>query len=312
MSRVALVTGGAGFIGSHLVKKLLHENYKVIVYDDLSNGSGKKNLPKKINFIKGSILNEAKFAKSCSKADVVFNLAVKPLPMSFDNPEEVVKVNGLGTLIVAKTCTQLKKKLIHVSSSESYGTAQNVPMNESHTFFPTTVYAASKAASEYYVQSLHESDGLKMVIVRPFNCYGPYMRDDVYAAAIPNFYHRITKRKPPIIFGNGKQTRDLTYVEDTVNGIFLADKRTKAIGKALNIGQGKETSINQVAKMMIKQYSGITETSVSSKILYKKERKGDVRRHFADISYAKKILGYKPQISLEEGVNKYLQWALNE
>lgn len=312
MRRTAVVTGGAGFIGSFLVRKLLNEKYDVIVYDDLSNGSGKKNLPKNIKFVKGSILNTNSFKKICKKADVVFNLAVKPLPMSFDNPEEVVRVNGLGTLIVAKTCTELKKKLIHVSSSEAYGNARIVPMKENHPFFPTTVYAASKAASEYYVRSLHESDGLKMVIVRPFNCYGPYMRDDAYAAAIPNFYNQLRRNKSPIIFGDGKQTRDLTFVEDTVNGIYLADKKSKAIGGAFNVGQGKETSINQLAKIMIEQYSKIIKKNLKIKPSYKAERKGDVRKHFADISNAEKILGYKPRIKLKDGIEKYLHWVMNE
>lgn len=310
MDRTALITGGAGFIGSHLVKKLIKEKYKVTVYDDLSNGSGIKNLPKSVKLIKGTILDSKKVRNAIKNIDVVFNLAVKPLPMSFDNPEEVIRVNDLGTTIVARVCTEQKTKLVHVSSSEAYGTAQKVPMKEDHPFLPTTVYAASKAASELYVRSLAETDKLKMVIVRPFNCYGPYMRDDVYAAAIPNFFNRLRKNKPPIIFGTGRQTRDLTYVEDTVEGIYLADKNSKAIGDTFNIGQGKETSINQIAKIMLKFFPN--HKKFKTKIIYKKERKGDVRRHYADISKARKILGYKPKISLDQGITKYLEWVKNE
>lgn len=310
MARTALVLGGAGFIGSYLAKKLLQEKYKVIIYDDFSNGSGSKNISKEIKIIKGSILNHTKLKPICKKSDVIFNLAVKPLPMSFDKPDEVVRVNDYGGYIVSKICTELKKKLIHVSSSEAYGSAMSIPMKENHPLFPSTTYAASKASSEMYVRGFHETDGLKMVIIRPFNCYGPFMREDMYAAAIPKFFNRIFQKKSPIIFGTGKQTRDLTYVEDTVNGIILADQEPKAIGDTFNIAQGKETSIIKMAQVVIEEYEKITSKNITKKIIFKKERKGDVKRHLADISHAKKILGYKPKCSLNEGISEYIKWKL--
>ena len=146
--RKALVTGGAGFIGSHLCNKLIENNYNVIAYDDLSNGSGDKNLSKTVKFVRGDILDVKKFRSVCKKVDVVFHLAVKPLIMSFSKPEEVVRVNDFGTYVVAKSCVELKRKLIHVSSSEVYGSAVYLPMKENHPFFPSTIYASSKAASE--------------------------------------------------------------------------------------------------------------------------------------------------------------------
>jgi len=221
MVRTALVTGGAGFIGSHLSNKLLHNKYKVIVFDDLSNGSGRTNLSKKVKLVKGSILDATKFQSISKKVDVVFHLAVKPLTMSFDNPEEVVKINDYGTYLVAKICTKLKCKMVHVSSSEVYGTALSISMNENHPLLPTTIYAGSKAASELYVRGFEKSEGLKMTIVRPFNSY--------YAAAIPNFYNRLSRNLSPIIHGTGKQTRDFTHVEDTCEGIMLADQTKKSI-----------------------------------------------------------------------------------
>ena len=148
VKRKALVTGGAGFIGSHLCNKLVENNYDVIAYDDLSNGSGKRHLSKDVKFIKGSILDIKKVKILCEKVNVVFNLAVKPLVMSFYDPDEVVRVNDFGTYLVGKICVNTKTKLIHVSSSEAYGSAISLPMKEKHPLLPSTIYASSKAASE--------------------------------------------------------------------------------------------------------------------------------------------------------------------
>jgi UDP-glucose 4-epimerase len=308
--RKAVVTGGAGFIGSHLCKILTENNYDVTVYDDLSNGSGRINLPKNIKFIKGSILNPANFKSACKNCEVVFHMAVKPLIMSFDKPEEVVKVNDYGTYLVAKACTELECKMIHVSSSEAYGTALYLPMKEDHPLLPHTIYAGSKAASELYVRGFQKTEGLEMVIVRPFNSYGEYMRDDTYAAALPNFFNRISRGLPPIIHGTGKQTRDFTYVGDTCKGIMLADKKKDAISKTFNVGQGKEVSIKKIAEIMIKKYQDITGKKIKNELKFQDPRKGDVMRHLADISHAKRVLGYKPTITLEEGIERYLRWKL--
>jgi len=309
MKRKAIVTGGAGFIGSHLSNLLNENNYDVTVFDDLSNGSGRKNLSKEIKVVKGSILNVEKIKSVCKKSDVIFNLAVKPLTMSFDKPEEVVKVNDYGTYLVAKICTEYNSKLIHVSSSEAYGTAISIPMKERHPLFPHTIYAGSKAASEVYVRGFEKTEGLKMVIIRPFNSYGEYMRTDLYAAVIPKFFERVMKKRPLLISGTGEQTRDFTYVKDTCNGIMLADQTENAIGDTFNIGQGKEASINEIGKKVIEEYNQISGKNLKGKITYTKQRKGDVMRHLADISHARKILGYKPEISLKEGIRKYISWA---
>lgn len=310
--RKALVTGGAGFIGSHLARTLLQNGYNVTVYDDFSNGSGRDNLSGDIKVIKGSILDIKKFRVVCKKFDVVFHLAVKPLTMSFDKPEEVVQVNDYGTYLVAKVCTELRRKMIHVSSSEAYGSALSLPMKEEHPLFPHTIYAGSKAASELYVRGFQKSEGLEMVIIRPFNSYGEFMRSDTYSAAIPKFFNRITKGQYPIIHGTGKQTRDFTYVEDTCRGIMLADQNKNAIGDTFNIGQGKEVSVKQIAEIMIKKYQEITGKEMKLNCQFDKPRKGDVMRHLADISHAKKVLGYKPTISLDEGIMRYIGWGLNK
>lgn len=310
--RNAVVTGGAGFIGSHLSQKLLQKGYSVTVYDDFSNGSGRKYLSENIKIVRGSILNVEKFKTVCKNANVVFHLAVKPLTMSFNRPEEVVRVNDYGTYLVSKVCTETKCKLIHVSSSEVYGSAKFIPMKEDHPFFPSTIYASSKAASELYVRGFEKTEGLKAVIVRPFNSYGPFMREDLYAAALPKFYNRISKGMPPIIHGTGNQTRDFTYVEDTVDGIISSSEEPEAIGDTFNIGYGAEISIKKMAKVMIKKYSEITGKKIDFDLIYQRSRKGDVKRHLSDISHAKKVLGYKPKISFEEGVYKYLSWKIGK
>jgi len=310
--RKALVTGGAGFIGSHLCNKLTKNGYEVIAFDDMSNGSGEKNLSKNIKLVTGDIFDVKKFRNICKKVDVVFHLAVKPLVMSFNKPDEVVRVNDFGTYLVAKTCVELKQKLVHVSSSEAYGSAVSFPMKEEHPLLPSTIYASSKAASELYVRGFEKTHGLKMVIIRPFNSFGEFMREDVYGAVFPKFFDRLNKRKPCKITGTGKQTRDFTYVEDTCEGIMLADQTKQAIGDTFNIAQGKETSINKIAKLMTAEYCDITGKNIPSHFVYTKSRPGDVMRHLADISHAKKILGYKPKVSMKDGLTRFIEWNLNE
>jgi len=310
VKRKALVTGGAGFIGSHLCNKLSKNNYDVIAYDDLSNGSGQKNLLREIKFVKGDILDIKKVTDLCKKVNVVFNLAVKPLVMSFYDPDEVVRVNDFGTYIVCKTCVETKTKLIHVSSSEAYGSAISLPMKETHPLLPSTIYASSKAASELYVRGFEKTNGLKMVIVRPFNCYGEFMRSDVYGAVFPKFFDRLNQGKVCTITGNGKQTRDFTYVDDTCEGVMLADYTKNAIGNTFNIAQGKETSINKIAQLMTRNYNEITGKHISLKFQYTKSRSGDVKRHLADISNAKKILGYKPKVEFNEGLRRFIEWGI--
>lgn len=310
MKKRVVVTGGAGFIGSHLTRKLIEKKHDVVVYDDFSNASGKTNLPKNIKILRKSILDVSSLRTAVKHADTVFHLAVKPLPMSFNKPEEVVKVNDYGSYLVSKVCTDLKCKLIHVSSSEVYGSARHIPMKENHPLFPSTIYASSKAASELYVRGFEKTNGLRAVIIRPFNSYGRYMREDLYAAAIPKFYKRIVRGNPPLIYGTGNQTRDLTFVDDTVDGIILADEEPKAVGDTFNIGQGKEISIKNLAGVMIKKYSELTDKKLDLKLKYSTSRPGDVKRHLADIAHARKVLGYKAKISLEEGIANYLKWRL--
>jgi len=310
MSKV-IVTGGAGFIGSHLARRLADADYSVIVYDDLSNASGLRNLPNTVKIVKGDILDYDKLKSVIKDADVVFHLACKALPMSFTKPKEVFKVNDEGTYVVCRACYSSDiNKLVYVSSSEVYGTAKYVPMNEGHPLVPTTVYGASKASGEMYVQAFYHQYQLPSVIIRPFNSYGPYMRQDGYAAVIPRFVSRIVKGLPPIIFGDGNQTRDFTYVEDIVNGIVLAASEKTFSGTAINLAVGEEVSVNKIARLVIKTCNDILGRKLDLDPRHQKPREGDVRRHLADIYKARKILNFKPRIRIDEGIFRFVTWYI--
>ena len=236
----------------------------------------------------------------------VFHLATQCLRVSINNPEIVHRVNATGALHVCQAALENNiKRLIYVSSSEAYGTAKTVPMKESHPCEPTTVYGASKLTGELYAQAYLKTYGLPVVVIRPFNTYGPRSHfEGPYGEVIPKFTVRALNNKAPVIFGDGKQTRDFTYVSDIVKGIVLASKNSKLVGKSINVAFGKEVSINAIACLVLKATGRINLKPKRGKV-----RPADVRRHFADISLARKTLGYKPQICIEEGIKRYVQWV---
>ena len=307
--RKVLVTGGAGFIGSALVEELINRGDFVTVLDDFSSGS-LKNLSciksKNLRVIKGDVRNFESLRAATKHVDRIFHLAVLDLRFSLKDPFPVHEVNATGTVNV---CMAVKenpniKKLIYISSSEAYGTAKYVPMDEEHPLEPTTPYGASKAAGELYVQSFHATFNIPSVIVRPFNTYGPRAREDSYAEVIPKFVKSVDRGLPPEIYGDGKQTRDFTYVTDTVNGIVSASECDDLIGDRVNIAYGKEVSINEVANIVLRIFKKDGEIQP----VHTSPRPGDVRRHFASISKAIRMLGYKPRVPIEVGVEKYVKW----
>jgi len=172
-----------------------------------------------------------------------------------------------------------------------------------------TIYAASKAASESYVRGFEKSEGLGMVIVRPFNSYGEYMRE-TYSAVIYKFIERLMSGRPPVISGTGEQTRDFTFVEDTAGGIMLADQAEGSLGETFNIAQGREERILDVARITMSKFAEITGGDVGAELSFQRERRGDVRRHLADIGRAKRRLGYRPEVRLEEGIGRCIRWML--
>jgi len=240
---------------------------------------------------------------SAMDIDVTFNLAVIPLPASLKEPKRVIDMN---ILITSNLCDLLQRgyydTLIHTSSSEAYGTAIYMTMNEDHPTQPITPYAASKLACDHIALSYHMTFGLDIAIVRPFNCYGPRQNEKSYAAVIPITINRILAGEPPIIQGDGQQTRDFSYVEDIAEAIPKIYELPSTRGRVINLATGKEMSIHNLIHMIMKlmDYSG--------PVIKEPSRRGDVRRHCGDISLAYRLMGYAPKTGYEEGLRRTIEW----
>jgi len=300
-----IVAGGAGFIGSNLVKALLKKESKVLVIDNFSQGK-KENLKdvisnRNLTIKNADIRDEDAMLKLTKGSEIIFNLAVQCLRVSFKDPFFVHDVNATGTLKLLEAARQNNvERFIYCSSSEVYGTAEKAPMKESHPLNPTTVYGTSKLVGELYTTCYNKNFGLKTVIVRPFNTYGYNEHlSGPYGEVIPRFVVRIKNNLPPIIFGDGKQTRDFTFVDDTAAGLIAACSSEKVVGDIVNIARGEEVSINEIAKIIIKLINP------KIKPIYKKARPLDVMRHYADVGKTKKLLKFSAKTDIENGIKKY-------
>lgn len=306
-----LVTGGAGFIGSHLVDALLARGASaVVVVDNLFLGS-MENLAhaqrsEAFHFYRedAADLSAMDHIIAQHRVEVVFNLATKALLYSFANPEGAFMVN----VEIMRTLLYLQRKgafqtLIHCSSSEAYGTAQIFPMAESHPYVPATPYAAGKAAADLMALSYAHTFGNDLTIIRPFNNYGPRQnKDRGLEAVIPLTAARLLRGEAPIIHGDGEQTRDFIYVEDTVAGLLAAYEIAASRGQVINLASGEELSIARVIKGICAYFN------YDGKIEYRAARPADVRRHRGDIQRAREVLGFAPKVSFEEGLKRTLDW----
>ena len=301
-----LVTGGAGFIGSNLTEELAKTN-EVIIIDNLSTGriENIKELINKSNvkFIEGSITDLKLLKETFKDVDYVFHQAAIPsVPRSVKNPIATNEANVNGTLNVLIAAKEYGvKKVIYASSSSVYGDTPILPKKEEMKPNPLSPYAVSKLAGEYYCKVFSVVYGLKTVCLRYFNVYG-HKQDpnSEYAAVIPKFITRVIQNKSPIIYGDGKQTRDFTFVKDVVQANILATK-SNAEG-VFNIAGGKRISINDLAKKIM----DIIVVKIDP--IYDKPRPGDVRDSLADIEKAEKELGYKPEYDLEKGLKETIKW----
>ncbi len=300
MSERILVTGGAGFIGSFVCEELLKAGKNVIALDDLSVGK-REYVPKGAEFVKGSIMDKGIADKLVSRCDKIYHLAVVALPISLKNPVAAHDVNATGTVNLLEAARKYGKSFVYVSSSEVYGNAREEKMKETHQLEPRTPYAASKLAGEVYALSYYRTFGLPVVVVRPFNSFGPHHREDSYSCVITRFITNINQNKPIVIFGDGEQSRDYTYVKDTARGIVVCGENA-ALGDVINIGYGKDMTINEIASIIISSMKS------KAKINYAVERPGDVRRLCADTSKARK-LGFEPKYSFSSGLEEYLEWT---
>lgn len=306
-----MVSGGAGFIGSHLVDRLIRENpEKIVVVDNFFLGKTSNLDEAQREFPSLKIYNEdvtnAKKIEEIIKnngIDVIFNPAVIPLPVSFEKPRWTYEQN---VAIVMTLCELLRKglykTLIHFSSSEVYGTAKYVPMDEDHPFHPTTPYAASKVSCDMLATSYQKVFGIDISVVRPFNNFGPRQNEKSYSGVIPTTIKRILANKPPVVHGDGKQTRDYIYVTDTAEGVLSVYKSKGRTGKIVNVANGKEVEIG----MLIKKIAEIMDWD--KEIKYDEPRPSDVRRHLADTSLLRKLTNFKPRISFEEGLERTVEW----
>ncbi len=305
--RNVLVTGGAGFIGSSLVAALSKAGARVSVLDDLSVGRVENLAGVAHRFIAGSVLDEELLAAAVAEAEVVMHLAVACLRVCFENPEHVHTVNATGTLRLLEACRQSAPRLqrfLYCSSSEVYGSARSAPMDEEHPLHPTTVYGGSKLAGELYTRAYSLTYGMPTTIVRPFNTYGPREHHEgASGEVIPRFLVRIKNGLPPIIFGDGSQTRDFTYVEDTAEGLMRAAERAETLGATLNLARGEEVSIAEIARLLLEK-TGRPDLAV----VHQGERPADVQRHFAAVARASEWLDYRPPTAIEAGLGLYMAW----
>ncbi|MCA9401299.1 MAG: NAD-dependent epimerase/dehydratase family protein [Candidatus Omnitrophica bacterium] len=309
-----LITGGAGFIGSHLCEEVIRKKpASLIVVDNLYLGK-ESNLQEakiafpKLKFYQVSILQKAKLKSLMiqHKIDIVFNLAVVPLPASLKYPQITFRVNVQGTQNICELLREgLFKTLIHCSSSEVYGTARYVPMDEQHPFMPSTPYAASKAGADQLCLSYVKTFDCDIRIVRPFNNYGPRQNEKAYAGIIPIVIQRVMKQRSIEIFGDGEQTRDFIFVKDTVKAIVTVAQHPGMKGQVINIASGKEISVKGLVSVVMKALK-----AENVPVVFCEPRPGDVRRHRADTKLAKKLIAFRMSTPFKDGIKETVEWYI--
>lgn len=302
-----LITGGAGFIGSLVTKKLLTENYEVIVYDNMNDYySGKEynliecNENSNFKLVKNDILDYQALLNSTKNIDIIIHLAAIPgVRYSFENPEYVNNVNTTGTIHVLRAAlANSVKRVVNASSSSVYGNNVPLPTPETANTNPISIYGASKFAAEHYCRIFHQTYGLDVVSLRYFTAYGPGQRPDM---AFHIFVKQIFEKKPISIYGNGEQTRDFTYVDDIAHGTIAAAEKKAIGGEVFNLGSGNSIVLNDAIDIL-------QDLLGDFEVQYESDKMGDVKHTLADISKATKILGYEPKVKLNEGLKHFIDW----
>jgi nucleoside-diphosphate-sugar epimerase len=302
-----LVTGGAGFIGSNICRKLISQGCFVRVVDNLLTGkkSNLSGMVDKIEFIEADMGDSAVAAKAMEGIDVVLHQGALPsVPRSVDDPAATHRhcVDATFTLLLAARDAKVKR-FVYAASSSAYGDTPALPKVETMPVNPLSPYAAAKLMGEYYCSVFYKVFGLETISLRYFNVFGPQQDPtSQYAAAIPAFVTSILKNKPPTIYGDGEQSRDFTYVDNVVEANLLAAGVKKTEGQVVNIACGEAITVNAIIKMI----NEITGKSVRP--VYAPTRKGDVKHSLADITAAKKLLGFQPVISFKDGLRKAINW----
>jgi UDP-glucose 4-epimerase len=306
----ALVTGGAGFIGSHLTDRLIANGVAVTVLDDFSSGRPENLIEAEasgqLRLVKGSVLDKAAVDEALEDCRRVYHLAVQCVRKSVGAPIENHEVNATGTILMLEAARRHRiERFIYCSSSEVYGNSDAPIMNEDTTqCMPVTVYGAAKLAGEHYAKAYWQTYGLPVIVVRPFNAYGPreHEQGDL-AEVIPRFMIRVLSGMPPVIFGTGEFSRDFTYVSETAAGLSQAADCDMLVGRAVNIAFGKAITIKRVAEV-VARLSGRDDLTP----VHIEPRPGDVRALHADTSLAEQAFGFRAEIDFEHGVQRYLDW----
>jgi UDP-glucose 4-epimerase len=303
-----LVTGGAGFIGSELVRQLIADGHYVLAIDNLVSGHA-KNLeglpPDGLRFIKQDIRDHTRMRELFKGVKIVFHLACLGVRHSIHSPLENHDVNATATLNLLAAARDIGvSRFVYISSSEVYGSARWAPMTEEHPTYPMTVYGGAKLAGECYTRAYWATYEYPAVVVRPFNAYGPRCHHEGDSGeVIPKFMLRSLAGKEMIIFGDGSNTRDFTFVSDTARGIKLAGFSEKAVGETINLGNGHETRIDELAREVAHVLN-----LPQSRIKHDAPRPGDVLRLCAETTKAREMLGFSSTVSLREGLAKLRDW----
>jgi len=302
LSGIALVTGGAGFIGSHIARSLIEQGARVRIIDNLSTGyeANLNEIGSGLDFINASIADPNALKSALQDVELIFHEAAIPsVPKSVAQPRETheASVNGTFSLLLAARDAKVRR-LVYAASSSVYGDQRESPKHESMRPDPLSPYAVAKLVGEYYCQVFTRTYGLETVCLRYFNVFGP--RQDPsspYSGVISRFIRALESGEPPVIYGDGEQTRDFTYVANAVDANLRAAQAAGASGRVFNIANGQSVSINEVLEVL-KRLTGRTDVSAE----YADPRVGDVRDSLADLGAARSVLEYSPQIGVEEGL----------
>jgi len=308
LSGLALVTGGAGFIGSHLAAALAENGARVRIIDDLSTGH-RENIEQigvDVDFIDASVADESALKRALDGVELVFHEAAIPsVPRSVEKPKEThqASVNATFALLLAARDHKVRR-VVYAASSSAYGDQPELPKREAMAPDPLSPYAVAKLVGEYYCQVFTRVYGLETVSLQYFNVFGP--RQDPssqYSGVISRFISMLLAGQQPTIYGDGEQSRDFTYVSNVIDANLRAVESTAAVGKVINIANGERVTLNALLET-VKKLTG--QTSIEA--VYAPKRIGDVRDSLADITLARSALGYQPRIDLEEGLRLTINW----
>jgi UDP-N-acetylglucosamine 4-epimerase len=311
-----LITGGAGFIGSNLCEYFLQKN-KIVCFDNLSSGKKTNIEPFLTNpgfhFIEGDIRNYDSCVSAVNGCDLVLHQAARgSVPRSIVDPLTTNAVNITGFLNMLQATKEAGiKRFVYASSSSVYGDLAELPKREEKIGNPLSPYAVTKLVNEHYAQVYHRLFGMEVIGLRYFNVFGKNQDPDgEYAAAIPRFIKAILNGQSPVIFGDGKQTRDFTYIKNVIhaNECAAVAENKKAFSKLFNVAYGTETTVSELIDVLIKEVGNLKHQTLNLKPSFQPERKGDVKYSQASVDLARNLIGYNPQYSFDAGIKEAVKW----